>query len=125
MTLNPPNLGSLDMDIQVRNNKVEVLFLVDTAEIQSSLQANADLLKTALSQQGLKVNGYNVLIQGNTDHHNAYYSDDNASWLNSRREGGKDENRKYQQEQADGIMDLLKGSRFYPGDRYNRISLFI
>ena len=30
-----------------------------------------------------------------------------------------------QQEQADGIMDLLKGSRFYPGDRYNRISLFI
>lgn len=125
MTLNPPNLGSLDMDIQVRNNKVEVLFLVDTAEIQSSLQANADLLKTALSQQGLKVDGYNVLIQGNTDHHSAYYSDDNASWLNSRREGGKDENRKDQQEQADGIMDLLKGSRFYPGDRYNRISLFI
>jgi len=124
MTLNPPNLGSLDMDIQIRNNKIEVVFVADTPEIQQSLQANSDLLKAALSQQGLKVDGYNVLLQGNMDHNNAYYSGEGALWRDSRRDSSKQGNRKDQQEQPDIIKNLNTEKWSDPTDNY-KISLFI
>lgn len=129
MTLNPPNLGSLDMDIQVRNNKVDVVLVVDRPEIQSSLQANADLLKSALSQQGLKVDGYNILLQGNLnhnmDHHQAYYSGEGASWRHSGREGGHEKKGKDQQEQGGVMVDLNEGQWPASADRHHAISLFI
>jgi flagellar hook-length control protein FliK len=121
MTLNPPQLGSLDMDIQVKNNKVEVLFIADTPEIQQSLQANADLLKAALNQQGLKVDGYNVLLQGNMDQSSGYYSGENALWRDTGKEAGEEESRKDQSNQSEIVTNVNMENKI---EQY-RISLFI
>lgn len=122
MTLNPPNLGSLDMDVQVKNNKVEVLFIADTKEIQQSLQANADLLKTALNQHGLKIDGFNVLLQGNTDHSNGgYYSGESALWRDSRSGTGKEDTRKDQSKKEDTTVNINVKNKI---GQYS-ISLFI
>ncbi|SEM35263.1 hook-length control protein FliK [Syntrophus gentianae] len=124
MTLNPPNLGSVDMDIRVRNNKVDVLFIADTPEVQQSLQANTDLLKATLSQQGFKIDGYNVLLQGNMDSNSGHFSGENALWRNSRNNSGKEQTGKDDQTRQimttnlnpPGIPDPISSSR---------ISLFI
>jgi len=124
MTLNPPNLGFLDMDIQVRNNKVEIVFFADTPEIQQSLQANADLLKVALNQQGLKIDAYNVFLQENSTSNSGFHSGEGALWRNSRRESSADEKKGDQQKQLDITSHLNTGKQ--PGEiNYYGISLFI
>ncbi len=124
MTLNPPNLGSVDMDIRVRNNKVDVLFVADTPEVQQSLQANTDLLKAALSQQGFKIDGYNVLLQGNTDSNSGHFSGENALWRNSRNDSGKEQTGK--DDQTRQIMTTNLNPPGIPAPiSSNRISLFI
>jgi len=124
MTLNPPNLGSLVMDIRDRNNKVEVVFIADTPEIQQSLQANTDLLKTALNQQGLKIDGYNVLLQGSMDSNSGYFSGESALWHNSRKDYGKNQNGKDEQIPPDSMANLDQGKLPDSIDSY-KISLFI
>jgi len=124
MTLNPPMLGSLDMDIRVRNNKVEVLFIADTPEIQQSLQANTDILKAALNQHGLKVEGYNVLLQGSMDSNPGSFSGQSALWRDQRKHYGKDQGGSDEQKSPDDIatMDPIKRTG---ASESHKISLFI
>jgi len=124
MTLNPPMLGSLDMDIRVRNNKVEVVFIADTPEIQQSLQANTDLLKAALNQQGLKIDGYNVLLQGSMDSNSGYFAGESALWHNPRKDHGKNQNGKDEQLPLESMANTDQGKRPGSIDSY-KISLFI
>lgn len=63
MTLNPPSLGTLDMDVRVKNNRVEVTMTADNREVKQILQANLDELKTALKEQGLSVERLNIQWQ--------------------------------------------------------------
>jgi len=72
----------------------------------------------------LKVDVYNVLLQGNMDHNNAYYSGEGALWRDSRRDSSKQGNRKDQQEQPDIIKNLNTEKWSDPTDNY-KISLFI
>jgi flagellar hook-length control protein FliK len=124
MTLNPPMLGSLDMDIRVRNNKVEVLFIADTPEIQQSLQANTDILKAALNQQGLKVEGYNVLLQGSMDSNPGSFSGQSALWRDQRNHYGKDQGGSDEIESPDTILTTDPIKRPVSSDSH-KISLFI
>jgi len=124
ITLHPPNLGSLDMDIRVRNNQVEVVIIADTPEIQQSLQANVDLLKTALNQQGLKVDGYNVLLQGSMDSNSGYFSGEGALWRNARKDSDQEETGKKHQKKPDLVASLNPQKWPDPIDSY-KISLFI
>jgi flagellar hook-length control protein FliK len=124
MTLNPPNLGSLDMEIRVRNNTVELVFVADTPEIQQSLQASTDLLKAALNQQGFKIDGYNVLLQGSMDANSGYFSGESSPWRNARKDSGKEEPRKKEPIQPEMMANLNPGRRHDRIDSY-KISLFI
>lgn len=63
MTLNPPSLGTLDMDVRVKNNRVEVTMTADNREVKQILQTNLDELKTALKDQGLSVERLNIQWQ--------------------------------------------------------------
>ena len=65
ITLNPPHLGTIDMDVLVRNNKVEVVMIASNQEVQQALKSHADQLKYALQGQGLNVDGFDVLLHGN------------------------------------------------------------
>jgi outer membrane protein OmpA-like peptidoglycan-associated protein len=124
MTLNPPHLGSLDLDIRIRNNKVNVLFVADSPEVQQSLQAGTDLLKTALSQQGYKMDGYSVLLQGNTDSNMEYFSGDGGPWRHTRNEydhGQKDREEPIQL----NLTPDAEGGNQKGAVRSNSISVFV
>ncbi len=124
MTLNPPNLGSLDLDISVRNNKVEVVLVAGTPEIQHSLQANGELLKTALSQQGLKVEAYQVLLQENRDPNFGSSAGDSGWWRNSGRENRGEEERANERTPSDRVAEATRREA-HSRAAYGGISLFI
>jgi flagellar hook-length control protein FliK len=63
ITLHPPQLGTIDMDIRVRDNKVSMLMLADNHEVKQVLESSLTQLKNALSEQGLQVDRLDVLVQ--------------------------------------------------------------
>ncbi len=67
IVLNPPSLGTLDMDVLVRNNKVHVTLQAENTDIKQMLQSSMDNLRTALRSQGLTVDSIQVLAQERSD----------------------------------------------------------
>jgi flagellar hook-length control protein FliK len=63
ITLHPPQLGTVDMDIQVRDNKVSMLMLADNHEVKQVLESGLSQLKNALSEQGFQIDRVDVLVQ--------------------------------------------------------------
>jgi flagellar hook-length control protein FliK len=62
ITLEPPNLGTLNMDVRVQHDMVSMLLTADNHEVKQVLQANLDQLKTALQGQGLNIDRFDVLV---------------------------------------------------------------
>ena len=63
--LNPPNLGSVDLDIVVRGERVGVVMTAENATVQQALQSRGDDIRIALQRQDLKIEGFQVLLQDN------------------------------------------------------------
>jgi flagellar hook-length control protein FliK len=63
ITLDPPNLGTLNMDIRVQNDTVRMLLVADNKDVKQILHSNLDQLKTALQGQGLSIDRFDVLVQ--------------------------------------------------------------
>jgi hypothetical protein len=63
MTLQPPSLGTINMEVVVQNNRVELVLTANHADVQQILQANADQLKNALNNQGFQVDQMSVLLK--------------------------------------------------------------
>lgn len=63
MTLQPPSLGTINMEVIVQNNRVELVLTANHADVQQLLQANSDQLKSALNNQGFQVDQMSVLLR--------------------------------------------------------------
>lgn len=63
MTLQPPSLGTINMEVVVHNNRVDLVLTANHADVQQILQANADQLKNALSNQGFQIDQMSVLLK--------------------------------------------------------------
>lgn len=63
--LTPPNLGTVDLDIVVRGERVEVVMTAENAGVQQALQSRGDDIRIALQRQDLKIEGFQVLLQDN------------------------------------------------------------
>lgn len=94
ISLEPENLGKLDMDIVIRENKVQIVLTAENRTVQQTLQGNVEQLKDALRQQGLEVNGFNVLLQngrqgqGDPAGANLFWSGYNHSAAGNKGTGG-------------------------------------
>jgi hypothetical protein len=62
ITLEPPNLGTLNMDVRVQNDTVKMILIADNQEVKQVLHSNLDQLKTALQGQGLNIDRLDVLV---------------------------------------------------------------
>ena len=62
ITLEPPNLGTLNMDIRVQHDMVRMSLVADNYEVKQVLNSNLDQLKTALQGQGLNIDRFDVLV---------------------------------------------------------------
>ena len=67
MTLQPPRLGTLDLDVVVENNTVKMVMLADNQEVKQMLQAGMDDLRNALQERGFQVDRLEVLVQNRSD----------------------------------------------------------
>jgi flagellar hook-length control protein FliK len=91
--LNPPSLGKLEMDVTVRNGKVEVVLVADNKDVQQTLNTHIDKLKGSLQSQGLTIERCDVFMQDkreeyqqNFSQHAFYQQDRSGQESNSRQD---------------------------------------
>jgi flagellar hook-length control protein FliK len=65
ITLDPPNLGTVNLEIVVRKERVEVVMTADNSGVQQALQSRVDDIRTALQRQDLKIENFQILLQDN------------------------------------------------------------
>ena len=128
ITLNPPSLGTLDMDVLVRDNKVHVILQAENNDVRQILQSNVESLKSSLRNHGLVADTINVSVQEKSD--GADYGANYKSGQNETlfKEGGKREgNEEDHGEGRDSLNHNLSSfEEENPGIRSDgRISLFV
>ncbi|MEE9912681.1 MAG: flagellar hook-length control protein FliK, partial [Deltaproteobacteria bacterium] len=85
ITLAPPSLGTLELDVTVRNNVVKVMLVADNKDVQQMLSGNLDSLKGSLQSQGLTIERCDVMMQDRHDQnpqnfrHQAFNQDRSAN----------------------------------------------
>lgn len=53
ITLNPPNLGALQVSLQIENQQASVQFVTTNAQVQQALQDALPVLRDLLAQSGI------------------------------------------------------------------------
>ncbi|OPY85196.1 MAG: Flagellar hook-length control protein FliK [Smithella sp. PtaU1.Bin162] len=96
ITLNPPSLGKLDMDVSIRNGKVEVVLVAENKDVQQALNTHIDKLKGGLQNQGLTIERCDVFLQDKREEYQQSFSQQafnhqESSGRDSRRENNYDE----------------------------------
>jgi len=87
MTLQPPSLGTINMEVVVQNNRVELVMSTGHADVQQMLQAGVDQLKSILQNQGFQVDQMSVLLRQDNF---SYNPGGNSLWQDGS--GQKDNN---------------------------------
>ena len=90
ITLNPPSLGTLDVDVLVRDNKVHVILQTENNDVRHILQSNVEQLKSSLHSQGLIVDNILVSLQEKPDNAGSQ-SGQNGTLFKEGRKDGEDE----------------------------------
>lgn len=93
ITLTPPSLGTLQMDVSVQNGKVRVMLLAENKDIQRMLSGNLDALKGSLQSQGMTIERCDVMMQDRREEYSqgfngqhTFQHDQAERERNSRRE---------------------------------------
>ncbi len=102
ITLNPPRLGTLDVNVLVRNNKVHVMLQSENNDVKQILQSNVESLKSAFRNHGLVADTINVSVQeksGGADYGANYRSGQNetlfkegGNWKGNQEDHGEGQN---------------------------------
>jgi flagellar hook-length control protein FliK len=101
ISLNPPHLGTLRMDIVLNDNKVQVILQVENDQVRHVLQVNMEQLKTSLHSHGLIVDNVNVILQEKSGNAN-YGFGPNGYLLKEDKNAGK--NGEGQREKQDFLI---------------------
>jgi flagellar hook-length control protein FliK len=77
--LHPPSLGELQLRIVTKEDQVQVTFFTETPQVKEIIENNLPQLRESFSQQGLKVEHFNVFVgnhpSGNqTEQQNEFYA---------------------------------------------------
>jgi flagellar hook-length control protein FliK len=91
VVLSPPNLGTVDLDIVVRNERVEVVMKADNSSVQQALQSRADDIRIALQRHDLKIEAFQVLLH---DHEANQQQTSGGALFEQRREHQEKQNLK-------------------------------
>lgn len=106
LTLKPEIMGHLDMQIAVRNETVQIMMTVESEKVHQAMNAHIDDLKTALQNQGLKIDKIEVTLQNQPDPERSFYQDQANSRFNNPGQNSRQERMLNQ--------ELLLGDEHYP-----------
>jgi flagellar hook-length control protein FliK len=90
ITLEPPNLGTLNMDVRVQHDMVRMVLIADNNEVKQVLHANLDQLKTALQGQGLNIDRFDVLVHDRSYEGNQGFQPGGGALFDGGRGGRSD-----------------------------------
>jgi flagellar hook-length control protein FliK len=76
LNLKPESMGQLDMRIAVRNESVQIIMTVENEKVHQAMNAHIDDLKTALQNQGLKVDKIEVALQYQPGHEGSFHREE-------------------------------------------------
>ena len=124
ITLAPPSLGTLEMDVTVHNGKVRVLLVAENQDVQKMLSGNMDSLKGSLQSQGLTIERCDVMMQDRREQYSQNF--------NHQQAFNQEQSAKHQQNEGKGYNHLdaqtVIPSNITPAHqeiwRSGRISLF-
>jgi len=104
LTLQPPRLGTLDLDVAVKDNRVTMILLADNQEVKQMLQAGMDDLRNALQDKGFQIDRLEVLVQNQPDNAGSGF------WQEAGFARGDSPGSEQQSREPDAIPDI-QGSR--------------
>jgi hypothetical protein len=67
LTLAPPQLGALDLDLRVTGDRISMVLTAENSEVCKILNSNMEQLKNTLQAQGLNIDRLDVLVQERGD----------------------------------------------------------
>jgi len=108
ITLSPPRLGTLDVNVLVRDNKVQVILLLENNDVRHILQSNVESLKSSLRGQGLIANNVNVFVQEQSDNTDYGSGRNETLFKESGNREGKEENQRDRQDFLNRAPTLLE-----------------
>jgi len=123
ITLNPPSLGRLEMDVIVRNGKVEVVLVANNKDVQNTLNSNIEQLKGSLQNQGLTIERCDVFMQDKNEEFNRFLGNHAHNQKGSERQGRGEKQEKEEKELFAAIPVTSQNSRV-SGITTDAISLF-
>ena len=62
ISLNPPSLGALDIDVRVKRDNVELFVIANNQDVQQTLCSHVEQLRKALVDQGLNMDRFQVVV---------------------------------------------------------------
>ena len=83
LTLKPEIMGHLDMQITVRNETVQIMMTVENEKVHQAMNAHIDDLKTAMQNQGMKIDKIEIALQYKPDQERTFYQDQTNSGFNN------------------------------------------
>ena len=66
ISLHPPSLGKIQLDIITKGDQVKVTFFAETSQVKEIIESNLSQLRQNFLQQGLKVEHFNVFVDYHT-----------------------------------------------------------
>jgi hypothetical protein len=67
ISLNPPSLGALDIDVRVKRDSVELFVVANNRDVQQTLCSHIEQLRKALVDQGLNMDRFQVVVGDRSD----------------------------------------------------------
>jgi len=120
ITLEPPNLGTLNMDVRVQHDTVKMLLVADNYEVKQVLNSNLDQLKTALQGQGLNIDRLDVLVHDRSYNGNQGFQPGGGALFNDGRGG-----RNNAKEDTPSLQKMPSGGNELNEPHLGIISLFV
>ncbi|TSA55488.1 MAG: flagellar hook-length control protein FliK [Planctomycetaceae bacterium] len=124
ITLNPPHLGSVDMDVLVRDNKVHVILRAEHLDVKQLLQSNTEQLKTALNNQGLAADNISVSVQERTEDSPFELGQDSTLFDGNQAKNGKNANEEKGNDPSDQVSTEINEQDVHVQSN-GEISLFV
>ncbi|MHB8830437.1 MAG: flagellar hook-length control protein FliK [Syntrophales bacterium] len=124
INLYPESLGSVDMDIVVRENRVHVFIIAERADVVQALQGQQEQLRNALQSKGLQVNILDFQIRENP----ASMGDGSRGgdlWRHQNQDRGQKEEKDYEVPRLSGRLGALTGNIMHNSQMERTISIFV
>ena len=83
MKLNPDSLGELKIHLSLTNGSMEAKFVTETSSVRQALEANLDILKKQLEDQGIQVQKLSVSVGGSFDSRQFNQQEQGQQWGSS------------------------------------------